>query len=241
MKILALGDIHGLTIWKDIVAANPDVDKIVFIGDYVDTHQATTPLEQLDNLREIIQFKSNNFGKVILLVGNHDYHYWPGITENYSGYQPQMRQSFEYEYRQYKHLFQMCFLDENLYLYSHAGVTETWLAEVIGIKKEDSLALRVVKINDAFKYQPYKFSFYDGDRSHCGDHIRQSCIWVRPESLWKDKMKGVMEIIGHTTIQKINHPPKAERMGFYDIDCLGTSREYLIIEDGNIIIKQHPK
>lgn len=39
MKIAVIGDIHGRTIWKDIVKdAKDKVDKIVFLGDYVDPY-----------------------------------------------------------------------------------------------------------------------------------------------------------------------------------------------------------
>jgi predicted phosphodiesterase len=36
MKIIALGDTHGRTMWKDIVAKESDADKIVFNGDLSD-------------------------------------------------------------------------------------------------------------------------------------------------------------------------------------------------------------
>ena len=36
MKTIAIGDIHGLSIWKDIInKENPD--KVIFIGDYFDS------------------------------------------------------------------------------------------------------------------------------------------------------------------------------------------------------------
>lgn len=70
MKTLVLGDIHGRTIWKDIVEKeNPDF--VIFLGDYVSTHGFETAEEQLDNLEEILQYKEENPGKVILLRGNH--------------------------------------------------------------------------------------------------------------------------------------------------------------------------
>ena len=38
MRTLVLGDIHGKTIWKDIIKKeNPD--KVIFLGDYVTTHE----------------------------------------------------------------------------------------------------------------------------------------------------------------------------------------------------------
>jgi hypothetical protein len=239
MKQIILGDTHGRDVWKTILAAEGDtVDRVVFIGDYVDTHENTTPIEQVENLREIIAFKQNNKEKVVLLVGNHDFHYWPGIDEHYSGYQPMMRMSFEYEYRKYSHLFQIAFSDERGYLYTHAGVTQTFLKN-LGIT-DVSVNEIVKKLNSKFKHQPYKFGYFDGDFSGYGEDIRQTCIWVRPQSLYKDQF-DLLQIVGHTTISKINHPHKSDRRGFYLIDALGTSREYLVIVDGEITIKQLPK
>jgi len=38
MRIIALGDTHGRTDWKQITARER-FDKVVFIGDYFDTHE----------------------------------------------------------------------------------------------------------------------------------------------------------------------------------------------------------
>lgn len=238
MKQIIIGDIHGRNLWKRILEEEKEFDRVIFLGDYVDTHESTTPLEQVENLREIIDFKQKNKDKVVLLIGNHDYHYWPGIEEHYSGYQPMMRQTFEYEYRKYQHLFRIAFGDERGYVYSHAGITQTFLRR-LGIT-EVSVSEIVAKLNSKFKYQPYKFGYFDGDFSGYGEDIRQTCIWVRPQSLYKDRIDK-LQIVGHTTVSRINHPPKSERRGFYLIDALGTSREYLVIVDEDITIKQLPK
>lgn len=105
MKTIVLGDTHGRTDWKRII--DQSFDRVIFIGDYVDTHESITPIEQIDNLREIIMFKQKYLDEVILLIGNHDYHYWPTISECYSGYQPKMRASFEYEFKEFGELFQI--------------------------------------------------------------------------------------------------------------------------------------
>ena len=69
-KILVLGDIHGRILWKDIIEQeNPD--KIIFLGDYVSTHEGISARQQLSNLEEILTYKENNPDKVILLRGNH--------------------------------------------------------------------------------------------------------------------------------------------------------------------------
>lgn len=70
MKILVLGDIHGRTIWKDIIEKeNPD--KVIFLGDYVSTHDNISSTQQLNNLEDILAYKEDNLDKVILLRGNH--------------------------------------------------------------------------------------------------------------------------------------------------------------------------
>ena len=70
MKTLVLGDIHGRTIWKDIIKKeNPD--KVIFLGDYVTTHEGISSEQQISNLEEILTYKEENSDKVILLRGNH--------------------------------------------------------------------------------------------------------------------------------------------------------------------------
>lgn len=69
-KILVLGDTHGRPFWKEIIEKeNPD--KIIFLGDYVSTHEGISAEQQLSNLEEILTYKENNPDKVILLRGNH--------------------------------------------------------------------------------------------------------------------------------------------------------------------------
>lgn len=232
MKQIILGDTHGRTIWKDILNTEGEVDRVIFIGDYFDTHENTTGEQQLANFLDICQYKKNNPNKVILLIGNHDFHYWPGIEEDYSGYQPHMRASFEYALSENKNLLQMCFVDEWNTVYSHAGFTETFVEQRIGTFSMD-------QVNDVWKYKPLSFAFYPMDRSHCGDDIHQSCIWVRPQSLYRDSISN-LQVVGHTTINQINHPAKSERRGFYMIDCI-QNRQYLIRNDDKFEIKQLPK
>ena len=69
MKILVLGDIHGRTIWKDIIEKESP-DKIIFLGDYVSTHDNISADQQLSNLNNILDYKEESSDKVILLRGN---------------------------------------------------------------------------------------------------------------------------------------------------------------------------
>lgn len=70
MKIVVLGDIHGRLIWSDIIEKeNPD--KVIFLGDYISTHEDISAEQQLSNLEDILNYKEENPDKVVLLRGNH--------------------------------------------------------------------------------------------------------------------------------------------------------------------------
>lgn len=69
-RYLVIGDIHGRTIWKDIIEKE-DPDKVIFLGDYVSTHEGIPADQQLSNLENILNYKEENSDKVVLLRGNH--------------------------------------------------------------------------------------------------------------------------------------------------------------------------
>lgn len=225
MKIIALGDIHGRSIWKDIVNKENDADKIIFIGDYFDTRSGGySANRQIRNFKDILEFKKANMDKVILLTGNHDFHYIKGIHENYSGYQ----QNYAIDIGEVIHsalnedILQMCYKHDN-YIFTHAGVTKTWVEA-----NEIDLGNLEQSINDLFKYKPYQFCFTRGaNYSNTGDDVTQSPIWVRPESLNKDIIDNTICVVGHTSVTELTI---TERIIL--IDSLGTSKQYLSIIDG---------
>jgi hypothetical protein len=244
-KQVILGDIHGRTIWNKILAAESDADRVIFIGDYLDTHEDISGIEQLQNLEDVINFKRNterNTDKeVILLIGNHDHHYFPrvGYTGT-SGYQSKMAIEFGAVLQKNLNSFQMCFEDEHNTLYSHAGVSKTWFNKV----KRDILDPRGISheplhtaLNMLFRAEPKAFCYNNIDGSGYGQHQEQTPIWIRPESLYSSQI-DVLQVVGHTQVNKISHPLKSERRGFYMIDALGTTREYLVCMDGKFEIKQ---
>jgi predicted phosphodiesterase len=229
MKQIIIGDIHGRPVWKTITGRHNDADRIIFIGDYLDTHEDILPIEQLNNLEGIINFKKESKKEVILLIGNHDHHYWPGVgNSGTSGYQPKMAPSFEHCLNENKDLFQMCFVDEHKTVYSHAGLSNNFMRAIgaVGTKKYEF-------INELFVHKPTSFCFYNGDFSGYGQHPLQSCIWIRPQSLYGNTDN--LQVVGHTQVGQINHPPKSERRGFYLIDCL--PKQYLSCTNGTFSIE----
>jgi predicted phosphodiesterase len=230
MKICVIGDIHGRKIWKKIVEKYP-TDKIVFIGDYMDSHGGTTGQEQLDNFNEIIEFKKSNKDRVTLLFGNHDFHYLDACDGQYSGYQAAYKTDFKEVLNKAidEGLMQMVYVHDK-YMFSHAGVTKTWCLE-----KTIDMEKVVESINDLFKFQPRAFNF-SGFNCY-GDDVTQPPIWVRPASLYKDRLEEYVHIVGHTTVTHIA-PEGAEKTGMILIDALGTSEEYLVFEDDKVSVEK---
>ena len=237
-KWIAIGDIHGRDTWKEIVNLEFDsVDKIIFVGDYFDSFNISVQ-KQISNFLDILEFKRNNKDKVVLLTGNHDFHYIDGVKANYSGYSYAMALSITTDCIMpalNEKSLQLCYID-NDFLFTHAGVTKTWLllSNIIESLNDDINDLDI-KLNDAFFYKPNTFKFQSSYKfslsNSYGNNIWQGPLWVRPESLEVDRIDGYNQVVGHT---EIFEPESTD--GLYFIDSL--DRGYYLYNDGeNIEIK----
>jgi len=230
MKTLVLGDTHGRPLWKQIVV-DEQPDRVIFIGDYFDAYDDFTAVEQMHNFKEIIEYKESGKAEVIILIGNHDYHYMRGVHEHYSGYQYNARPSIEQLLEDNKHHMQMCY-QMGIFIFSHAGISKTWLEN----QKWNGEEFVTDYVNDLWKYKPNAFKFAGLDPY--GDDIYSSPIWIRPTSLqyanrndFKDKY---IQVVGHTQQGQIDRKGKSTGGRYYYIDTLGTSGEYMIIDNGEI-------
>ena len=170
-KILVLGDTHGRPFWKEIIEKeNPD--KIIFLGDYVSTHEGISAEQQLSNLEEILTYKENNPDKVILLRGNHDTQHLGYYWAECSGWDGQvwgvMSQS-EFKERFLK-LTQWVYIDEELKtIFSHAGVSDVWMKNS-GIDSVHDI--NSLEPSELFGFTPVQKGIY-----HTHNTIGQSEIW----------------------------------------------------------------
>jgi predicted phosphodiesterase len=140
-RILVIPDIHGETFWKEPVQKYIDqVDKIVFLGDYLDPYtddgNVCDPDEVYDNMMDIVNLKSINMDKVVLLMGNHDFHY---LSKRSLGLARASRcdlynwQRYNQVFNDHEDLFKIVHSEkvkDNTYVFSHAGLTTYWLNKV---------------------------------------------------------------------------------------------------------------
>jgi hypothetical protein len=237
MKTIAVGDIHGRDSWKRL-AEQESFDQIIFLGDYFDSKENISAKAQMKNFKEILLLKAANPEKVVLLIGNHDFHYMPlcqAIGEWYSGFQSGAGHAISHLLQKAKDLLQVAYWDAP-YLFTHAGVTNTWLRRTLLLGADEVINLSGMRIddyiNDVFQFTPKHFLFEGWDSS--GDDPTQSPIWVRPASLNEDAYPAI-HVVGHTQQPRIVSEPIefSNGGGGFFIDTLGTSEEYLVIEDGN--------
>jgi hypothetical protein len=243
MKLVAIGDIHGRDIWKQIVAKEHDADEFVFVGDYFDSFTVKGP-DQINNFLDIIEFRNTSiYHKVTLLIGNHDYHYYPGIDETgTSGYQTVLAPSIKHVVSDNKQYLQAAY-QSGEFVFTHAGLSSEWLDDIIEDWNVDNV---VNKVNELFQYQPGLIAYrsfkmvneteWYGAQGY-GNESFQGPIWIRPAALMtvnkKTLRKKIIQVVGHTPQDNIDIEGKSTGGRYYFIDTLEYNQgQYLVVEDG---------
>jgi hydrogenase maturation factor len=242
MKLVAIGDIHGRDIWKQIIAKeHDDTDEFVFVGDYFDSFTVKGP-DQINNFLDIIEFKKQSKVPVTLLIGNHDHHYYPGVDDSgTSGYQTLLAPSIKHVVGDNKQYLQAAY-QVGEFVFTHAGLSSEWLDDSIEGWNVDNV---VEKVNELFQYQPNKIAYRSykqvGDQVYgaqgYGNETFQGPLWIRPTALMtankKTLRKKIIQVVGHTPQDNIDIKGKATGKRYYFIDTLEYNQgQYLIVKDG---------
>lgn len=265
MNILTIGDIHGRdnwvkfthgsqrnydlwklsvesgapahsTFWKDMPFMQ--FEKIIFIGDYVDSFRKKN-FEILQNLKEIIYFKKALQDRVVLLLGNHDVQYMFPNNEC-SGFRPEMKFDLSEIFNENLGLFKYAHQEKN-YLWSHAGITSGWFNYAIKtiqnpkhrfyliisefFEKDRTIADIVNLLGEIQSKTMHTVDVYSG-----GIDAWASPLWVRPQILNNWSLEGYNQIVGHTPQEKIvivtgdDEGNKFEGYKIWYIDCLGKNK-----------------
>lgn len=241
MKTLVLGDIHGRTCWKNIIEIEQP-DKIIFLGDYVSTHENISEEQQISNLREIMDYKIQNNDKVILLRGNHDMQHcgfaWASFR---SGLYWMVQKWLMENIDEFLDLTQWVHIEDNI-IFSHAGISKRWF--------KDSNFKSIEDINNS----PVncKFAFNGKFSDYTGISETQPLTWIRPGTLVFCAIPDYIQVVGHTPVKticnftefaKINYKPSIEET---ELDfappiwcCDNLPKEYLVIEDKQFKVKNY--
>jgi hypothetical protein len=281
-NILTIGDIHGRSAWKEIIFGGQtefffwkqaveedyldhegkykfqiDWDKIIFVGDYVDSFNVSNT-DILENLKDIILFARTYPELVVLLLGNHDIQY---IVPNEwcSGHRPEMSFDLNEIFTKNETLFRIAYLDEieseykgKTYtirtLWTHAGVSYGWYNELIRDLKKPNFKFRSIfegfenwKIDQLINmvWDCRISNIYNVDMISGGGSLYAGPLWIRPHILNDMPIDGYDQIVGHTPQADIyqyvypgfdveSNPLKNNILTYVDI--LGSLRKGYIIK-----------
>ncbi len=231
MRTIVLGDIHGRTVWKDILDKEKP-DRVVFLGDYVSSHEGIRDRQQINNLLEILEQKEENPERFILLRGNHDMQHLGYYWAECSGVVYEVKKLMS------NTEFRERFLADTQWIYeleaekqkivcSHAGISQKWMDDC---KISTVGEINGMKPSERFAFTP------DTPWDYNGDSVTQPCTWIRPPALKASAIAGYTQIVGHTPL-KLDMPIalKTDKSGdtFWLCDTLHVP-SYLVIEDDKI-------
>lgn len=238
--MIIIPDIHGRSFWKEAIKGREN-EKIIFLGDYMDPYVEEDEFKDLTlenyhdkiigNLKEILEFKKAHMDNVVLLIGNHDGHYFM-CMDKCSRYERIFHSEIEKLFRDNIELFKLVHVEkigEKVFVFTHAGMRKLWLYDVYGEEEiEDILAkdtfTRATMIADLLNSDIDTYgvqqalghmSAYRGGYESYG-----SILWadIREfgglKGLFKPSFIADMEIFGHTQLIR---PIVTEY--YADIDC----------------------
>lgn len=222
-KIVVLGDIHGRTVWKDIIAKEQP-DQVIFLGDYVSTHEDVSDEQQVENLKDILRYKDEH-PEAILLRGNHDMQHLGYESIEISGYFPGVALEMEQLKDEFLAKTQWIHVMGNT-VFSHAGISQAWL-EANGLKLDIINSLGPSELFGFNTSDPHDFS---------GNSPEQPPTWIRPMALIGEMIPDYDQVVGHTPVEHCFNVKDVIADTPYNLwlcDALDQGA-YLRIEDGVI-------
>lgn len=271
MRTISIGDPHGRDAWKnhthgsvrayhewetgadammpaDHMYPFEEFDRIVFMGDYVDSFDISN-VEILHNLKQIIDFKRAEPDRVVLLVGNHDVQYFVMHTIC-QGYRSAMRHDLYDLFMGNIDLFKFAHSETDargrVHLWTHAGVTSGWYNLFVSKMTADDYRFRDDAMELAFDDNPEGLLNFAWDRRGDGRDVLfnvdadsggisywASPLWVRPERLNELAIRGINQIVGHTPVPEPTRHVRDEAGEPYWItyvDCLEYHDRAFIME-----------
>lgn len=224
-RIVVLGDIHGRRVWKDIITKEQP-DQVIFLGDYVSTHEFYPEKDQVSNLKEIMRYKDEH-PETILLRGNHDLQHLGYDWAECSGYFPLVAIEMERLKDEFLAKTQWIHVMGDT-IFSHAGISSVWL-EKNNLKLDDINSLSPTKL----------FGFSTSDpRDLYGNSPEQPPTWIRPMALVGVMISGYDQVVGHTPVEHCFNVKDIAEIpnNLWICDALDHGY-YLLIENGVITEK----
>ena len=212
VSTIVMGDIHGSTYWKDVVNENPEC-RYIFLGDYLDPYKKIAPKQLIENLKEIIQLKKELHDRVILLLGNHDLHYFCPYMPLCSRFDDTIADEVSVLFRDNIHLFTYAF-QEDKYIFTHAGISALWFIFDFKGNVNSNIAEQLNNPRPEQLSALYRCGWYRGGDVNASGGI----FWADINEL-VDPLPGYTQFVGHNRVEKIRKVVENDGKIFF-CDCL---------------------
>lgn len=203
MKVLFVGDVHCkqsyVLPFVDKVVKSYNVDKVVFLGDYVDDwYVPNEVLVRELNFQVEWYSKNRNNVQVVNLIGNHDWSYLCKSRTVASGHRYDIERSVKYRLNKLDLKVSDTVSD---FLVTHAGVTSQWMScsgmSSLSSVDEVSRYLNELKYSDVDKIN--SCSSHRGGTDEFG-----SMLWADRDEIELDSSLPFSQIVGHTPVSHVS-------------------------------------
>lgn len=210
---VVIGDIHGLDYWKIIVEQHPDA-QFVFLGDYLDPREYVPRKSLLRNLCEIMDLKQRRPEDVVLLLGNHDLHYFCTDIVVASRFDFSIGEKASLLFLSNMELFQYAYQEGN-YLFTHAGISHEWFVKDFQGDVNLSIAEQLNHPTDAQIPALCQLGYLRG-----GEEGKIGGIFWADEAELTDPLHGFTQIVGHNRMEEVTKRCGAHDNRIIFCDCL---------------------
>ncbi|MDX2190151.1 MAG: metallophosphoesterase [Bacteroidota bacterium] len=219
-KVIAIGDLHGKNVWRNVPISK--YDKVVFMGDYVDSKDKHTIDEISQNLIDIISLKKRFPDKIVLLLGNHDNQYLHYPKYRCSGFLPEAKNIWSSIFRNNEHLFNVALQYKN-YLFTHAGISQTWYKKHASFWHEGNVLGTIIE--EINKDKRHHHILYEVSEKRGGKNEFGGIFWADRTETCENYLPNIHQIVGHTRISDIIKYGDNNASITY-VDCLSTVEKY---------------
>jgi len=228
MKIITVPDLHGKESWNTL---DPSVyDKIIFLGDYVDSKGYFSDREELTNLERIIEFKLCYPNKVELLIGNHDLHYLYFPLYRASSFNVQLQPVLSALFKSNRECFTYAF-QIGSHLWTHAGVSNSWFDyhqdTIQSFTEKDTIKELGSILNLMGFHHLDELATISTIRGGLGVH--GGIMWADKSETIKDYLPGIHQYVGHSRVQHITMVGD-EISSIYYLDCLNSEEKFFVLD-----------
>ncbi len=220
---IVVGDLHGkLEIAEKVLSRFRD-ERIIFVGDYLDSFDRTTEahIQLLELLLDVQEHRD-----VITLMGNHELSYLMPETQVCSGYRFTIQNYLDDNPSLTREMHRKCktYAWEQGWLITHAGVSANWLP------------VSPSALPECLDTLPCTEHLYDIGRARGGFAKVGGPFWCDYYTEFKP-IKGVKQIFGHTAIHPVTTQKGIVSNGYnYNIDCLDHYAHVIKIDNEEVKI-----